>query len=95
MFVVFLKFSDNKGRAGEFMEAHNQWLAEGFDEGVFLLAGSLQPKQGGAILAHNCSMENLRERVNQDLFVTEKVVSADILEVTPNKASQEMAFLLG
>ncbi|WP_027328243.1 YciI family protein [Marinimicrobium agarilyticum] len=94
MFIVFLKFSDNKSRAGELMEGHNQWLAQGFDDGVFLVSGTLQPKQGGAILAHNCSMEALKERVNRDPFVAEKVVSAEVLEVTPSKASEEMAFLL-
>ena len=26
MFVVFLKFSDNKDKAGEFMDAHNAWI---------------------------------------------------------------------
>lgn len=94
MFIVFLKFSDNKSRAGELMEGHNHWLTQGFDDGVFLVSGTLQPKQGGAILAHNCSMEALKERLDQDPFVAEKVVNADILEVTPSKASREMAFLL-
>lgn len=43
MFIVILKFSDNKRQAGEFMEGHNGWIKRGFDDGVFLLAGSLQP----------------------------------------------------
>ena len=46
MFVVLLKFSDNKGQAGQFMEGHKEWLKRGFDDGVFLLAGSLQPNSG-------------------------------------------------
>jgi hypothetical protein len=29
MFIVLLKFSDNKGQAGEFMEGHNEWIKRG------------------------------------------------------------------
>lgn len=32
MFIVLLKFSDNKEQAGQFMEGHNAWLKRGFDE---------------------------------------------------------------
>ncbi len=47
MFIVLLKFADNKAKAGELMDGHNAWLARGFDDGVFLLAGSLAGGQGG------------------------------------------------
>ena len=47
MFIVLLKFSDNKDQAAQFMEGHNEWIKRGFDDDVFLLAGSLQPKWGG------------------------------------------------
>ena len=40
MFIVFLRFSDSKSQAGEFMEGHNAWIKSGFDDGVFLVAGS-------------------------------------------------------
>ncbi len=49
MFVVLLKFSDNKNKAGEFMYGHNQWIKSGFDDGVFILVGSLQPNLGGSV----------------------------------------------
>ena len=32
MFIVLLKFSDNKGKASQFMEGHNEWIKRGFDE---------------------------------------------------------------
>ena len=44
MFIVLLKFSDNKAKAGQFMDSHKAWLKRGFDDGVFLLAGSLKPQ---------------------------------------------------
>ena len=95
MFVVLLEFSSNKGSAGQFMDGHNAWLRRGFDDGVFLVAGSLQPSRGGAIVAHNASMQDLRSRVNDDPFVAENVVTAEILEISPVKADPRLEFLLG
>lgn len=95
MFIVLLKFSDNKSQAASFMAGHNEWLKRGFDDGVFLVAGTIQPKQGGCILAHDILREDLTARVNEDPFVIENVVSAEILEVTPSKADERLNFLLG
>ena len=95
MFVVMLKFSDNKSEAGRFMEGHKEWIKSGFDDGVFLLAGSLPPNLGGGIVAHNTSREDLQSRVDADPFVAEKVVEAEILEITPSKADARLDFLLG
>ncbi len=94
MFIVLLKFSDNKGSAGQFMEGHKKWIKRGFDDGVFLLAGSLQPNAGGGIVAHNTSLSDLQSRVNTDPFVAENVVKAEILEIAPSKADARLNFLL-
>jgi uncharacterized protein YciI len=94
MFIVLLKFSANKGQAGQFMEGHNEWIRRGFDDGVFLLVGSLQPSLGGGIVAHNTTLQDLQSRVNNDPFVAENIVSAEILEITPAKADERLKFLL-
>jgi uncharacterized protein YciI len=94
MFVILLKFSDNNAQASQFMEAHKEWLKRGFDDGVFLLAGSLQPGMGGGVIANETSLSDLQARVNDDPFVSEKIVSAEILEIAPSKADQRLAFLL-
>lgn len=94
MFIVLLKFSDNKGKAGQFMEGHKEWIKRGFDDGVFLLVGSLQPNLGGGIVAHNTSLPVLQSRVNDDPFVAENVVNAEILEINPSKADARLKFLL-
>ena len=94
MFIVLLKFSDNKGQSGEFMEGHNEWIKRGFDDGVFLLVGSLQPGLGGGIVAHNTSLIELEARVNEDPFVTQNVVGAEILEITPAKSDERLQFLV-
>jgi len=94
MFIAILKFSDNHNKAADFMEGHKAWLQNGFDDGVFMLAGSLQPNVGGGILAQNTSLLALKERVDQDPFVIQNVVSAEIIEITPSRVDERLNFLL-
>jgi len=95
MFVVLLKFSCNKAKAGQLMAGHQDWIKRGFDDGVFALVGSLQPNLGGGLLAHNLSLSQLRDRVSEDPFVAEDVVSADIIEIAPSRTDERLTFLVG
>jgi len=94
MHIVFLKFSINKSQASQFMDGHKAWIKRGFDDGVFLLAGSLEPGLGGGILAHNTSLADLQVRVNDDPFVAQDVVKAEIFEIDPGKADERLQFLV-
>ncbi len=93
MFVVFLRFSQNRSKAKDLMAAHNDWIQHGFDEGVFLLVGSLQPQLGGTVLAHATTREELEARVASDPFVEHDVVKAEIFEVSPSKMDARLSFL--
>ncbi|WP_428610357.1 YciI family protein [Sedimenticola sp.] len=95
MFIVLLKFSGNKAQAGQFIAGHNEWIKRGMDEGVFLLVGSLQPNLGGFILVNSTLREDLQDRINSDPFVEQDVVTAEILELSPNQADKRLAFLVG
>jgi len=94
MFIILLKFSKNKSKAGEFMEGHNEWINKGFEEGLFLLVGSLQPNLGGSVIAHNLSLTELEERVKLDPFVAENIVTAEIIEIEPKKSDERLNFLI-
>ena len=93
MFVVLLRFAQNKHLAAQFMDGHKAWIKHGIDDGVFLLIGSIRPNSGGAVIAHNISLTDLQERVRADPFVAEGVVSAEIIEITPSLTDERLAFL--
>ncbi len=95
MFIVLLRFSSNRDKASQLMEVHKAWIERGFDDGVFLLVGSLQPNLGGGIVAHNTSLVDLQSRVNEDPFVAQNVVIAEILEFALSKTDERLEFLLG
>ncbi|MGO4870461.1 MAG: YciI family protein [Roseiarcus sp.] len=92
MFIITLRFAD-KTKAPQFMDGHNAWIKRGFDDGIFLLVGSLQPNAGGAIIAGNSSRADIEARVQEDPFVTGGVVRADILEIAPGRTDERLAFL--
>ena len=95
MFIVLLRFAGDKSQAGQLIQGHNEWIKRGFDDGVFLLVGSLRPNLGGGIVAHNTSLSDLQSRVNDDPFVAEKIVNAEILEIAPSKSDERLKFLAG
>lgn len=95
MFAIFLKFAENLAKAPEFMDAHKAWIKQGFDDGVFLMVGSVQPNMGGAVLAHGVARGEIEARVNDDPFVMEGIVTAEILEILPARADPRLEFLMG
>ena len=93
MNVIFLKFSDNKSEAPKFMDAHNAWIAKGFEDGVFHCVGSLDVG-GGCILADGDNDAALQERINADPFVEHNVVTAEIHHVDLKRTTPELSHLM-
>ena len=92
MFVILLRFA-NKTKAPSLMAGHNAWLQRGFEDGLLLLVGTVQPAAGGALLAHGVTRDAIEAFVAQDPFVAEGVVTAEILDITPARTDTRLAFL--
>ncbi|MCY9784320.1 YciI family protein [Nocardiopsis sp. EMB25] len=93
MYIVLLRLSANGSAAADHMEAHREWIRQGMEDGVFLLAGSIEPGRGGALLATGTTEEDLQARVAKDPFVINDVVTAEVLEVSPGVTDPRLAFL--
>lgn len=95
MFVIFLRFSEQRSRASALMAGHNAWLQNGFDSGIFLVSGSLPSQAGGMILAHSADRSEVEAFIAKDPFVTDGVVTAEIHEVKAGRTDERLAFLMG
>ncbi|MBW8850077.1 MAG: hypothetical protein JF600_04790 [Xanthomonadales bacterium] len=93
MFVVTPRFSAHRMQAPRWMDGHNAWIRRGFEDGVFLLTGSLSAGAGGAVLAHGLTRDALEQRLREDPFVAEGVVDAEIVEIAPSRTDDRLAFL--
>jgi uncharacterized protein YciI len=94
MHIIFLKFGQHRAQAGQWMPGHAQWIQQGIDDGVFLMAGSLDNAQGGVVLATNMDSARVQHRVELDPFVIHGVVVPEIYAVSPSRMVQGMAALL-
>jgi len=95
MFVALMRFGARKARAPDLMAGHNAWLAKGFEEGAFLAAGSLKPAGGGALLGLAATRADFEARIDDDPFVAEGVVEAEIVEFDPARTDPRLDFLKG
>ena len=92
MFVIFLRFAENRHLAGDHVQGHNDWIRQGIADAVFLLVGSLSEGTGGAILAHGITRADLEKRLDADPFVAERIVVTEIVEIQPAVTDQRLAF---
>jgi uncharacterized protein YciI len=94
MYIILLKFSENKSLASEYMSGHKEWIKTGYDQGKFLLVASIQPSSGGAIIAKGSSLKEIVELVELDPFVINKVVKPEVIEISPSSTSKQLEFLM-
>jgi uncharacterized protein YciI len=93
MFIILLTFTE-PGRVAELKDPHLEWLRRGFDDGVFVLAGGVHGEPGGGtIIASGIAAEEVRQRVDADPFVAEGIATATILEISPSRVDERLAFL--
>ena len=95
MHFVLLKFGPNRSQAAQWMAGHKEWIEKGINDGVFLLAGSLESAQGGALLATKLSKAEVTALVEEDPFVKHQVVEPEIISVAPSRMVEGFAPLLG
>lgn len=94
MQFVKLKMVQGPEKAAPFMAEHKAWLQKGFDDAVFLTAGSLQGEPGGGILVQGLSAEALQQRLAEDPFVAHDIVEVTVTEFAVARADARLAFLL-
>ncbi|AIF46113.1 YciI family protein [Dyella japonica] len=95
MFLILLRFSDNKASATDHMSGHKEWIRQGVDVGTFVLVGSIRPGVGGAVIATGTERHLIEQRVAEDPFVIHNVVVAEILDIEPSVTDARLAFLAG
>ena len=95
MYFILLTFTGQTDRLPQFIEAHKAWLQQGFEDGVFIVAGSITDGEGGAIVAVGEDEDALTVRVAKDPFVSEGIVVPEIIGVAPTLMDSRLDFLRG
>ena len=76
------------------MVGHKEWIEKGINDGVFLLAGSLENSQGGALLAVKLNKAEVTALVEEDPFAKHQVVEPEVISIVPWRMVDGFASLL-
>jgi uncharacterized protein YciI len=93
MYIVLLRLADGS-KAPAHLDGHKAWLQEGFADEVFFYVGGVHDGGGGAVLAAGISADQLLQRVSEDPFVVEGVVTPEIIELDTTMSDPRLAFLV-
>ena len=83
LFTVTLTYRADAAVIEAQLPAHRDWLAPHITHGRFLVAGPLEPRTGGLILAHCEDREELDALLAADPFVALGLVDVAVLAAAP------------
>ena len=67
------------------LSEHRQFLQEGYDEGILLFSGPMNPRTGGIVGARSESVEEIQKFFSRDPFYTNKAAEYSFTEFDPVK----------
>ena len=80
MFVVLLTYQKPLSDVDLHLQAHRQFLDEGYSKGYFIASGPQIPRTGGVILSTLAAKEQLEKIIAQDPFYQLEIASYSIIE---------------
>ena len=80
MFIVLLNYRKPLQEVDLHLQAHRQFLEEGYRKGYFIASGPQIPRTGGVILSCLSSKEELETLLKQDPFYCHNIASYSIIE---------------
>lgn len=83
LFIITLTYRRPAEELDAQLEAHRGWLVANTRAGRIAVAGPLEPRTGGLIVAHCADRDELDRMIAQDAFVIHGLVDVDVLCVSP------------
>ncbi len=94
MFIINLTYKAELEVIEQLLQKHIEFLDEQYELGNFLASGRKVPRNGGIILSHIKSKDELEKIIAKDPFKQNDVADYDLIEFTPSKTDKQLAFLL-
>ena len=85
MFVIKVNYIKPLIEVEPLIPAHRDFLDIYYQANKFIVSGRRNPADGGIIIAHNATKEELEKIVTEDPFYTNQVATYEIIEFTPTK----------
>jgi uncharacterized protein YciI len=73
------------------VSAHRAFLQGGYDHGLLLMSGPMNPRSGGVVIARGESVEAIKAFFHNDPYQRQGLASYRIVEFTPVKHQPQIA----
>lgn len=85
MFVININYLKPVEEIDKALTAHREFLAQYYNEEIFLCSGGKVPRTGGIILACKVSRERLQEIIREDPFYKQELAEYTIIEFSATR----------
>jgi hypothetical protein len=93
VFIILMHLVDGS-KAPAHVDGHKDWIRQGFADGLLFYVGGRRGGGGNAMIANGGTPEELRSRVDQNPFVANGVVTAEIIELDTTMSDPRMGFMV-
>lgn len=83
MFIAILIYKKPLSEVDKYLQAHRDYLAEHYADGVFIASGPQNPRIGGVIMIKATDREAVNAIISQDPFNINGIADYQIVEFTP------------
>jgi uncharacterized protein YciI len=90
IFVITVTYTKSIVDVEKYLEAHREFLAEGYAKGFLMMSGAQNPRIGGVIIGRFWSKEEAEAFVHIDPFFVADVAKYDIVEFVPSKYAEDI-----
>ncbi len=94
MFIINFNFIKPIAEVNNFTELHRTYVSKQYKNGTFILGGPKDPRDGGIVIANSKSEKELREILEKDPLIMEKVAEYSLTKFNPLLSTTDLGFLL-
>lgn len=89
LFIILVHYKVSIETIDQYLDAHRNFLDEGYQKNYFVASGPKIPRTGGVIISQLNNREQLDAILNDDPFKIHNLADYEILEFTPIKYHQQ------
>jgi uncharacterized protein YciI len=85
-FIINIKYIVPLSRIDEILPEHRKFLQTGYDQGLLLFSGPLNPRTGGIVAARSESIDQIKIFFQKDPYSINKCAEYEFTEFDPVKS---------
>lgn len=94
MFIINFNFIKPMEEVNKFTELHREYVSKQYKNGIFIIGGPKNPRNGGIVIANSNSEEEICEILEKDPLIIEKVAEYSLTKFSPLLTATNLEFLL-